>query len=59
MEREPIKIDFDAAEIWRTAQQLRAEDMSAWLRIYFERRRQRAAKARDDASLPEGHPALK
>jgi hypothetical protein len=58
MEREPIKTDDVVAEIWRNAQVRRAEDMSAWLRSYFEMRRQRSV-APDAASHSEGHPVLR
>jgi hypothetical protein len=56
MEREPIKTDDVVAEI--NAQVRRAEDMSVWLRSYFEMRRQRSV-APDAASHSEGHPVLR
>jgi len=58
MEREPIKTDDVIAEIWQNSQVRRAEDMSAWLRSYFEMRRQRSATP-DAASHSEGHLVLR
>jgi hypothetical protein len=57
MQREPIKTDPDGfAEVWRTAEQRRAEDISGWLGQWFERRRLRVV---DDGAIgPKGHPAL-
>ncbi len=58
MEREPIKTDSDGlAEIWRTAEQRRAEDISGWLGQLFKRRQTRAADGK--AAYPQGHPALR
>ena len=59
MEREPIKTDLDdLAEVWRSAEQRRAEEIGAWLGRVFQRPRR--AKVRDlDATYPEGHPALR
>ncbi len=62
MNREPIKPDSDdfsgdLAEVWRTAQQRRAEDIGAWLGQSFERRRR--LKVADEGTLyPKGRPAL-
>jgi hypothetical protein len=40
MTREPIKTDPDGlAEVWRAAEQRRAEDISGWFSQLFERRR--------------------
>jgi hypothetical protein len=40
MEREQNNIDPDGlAEIWRSAERRRAEDMGAWLSQWFEQRR--------------------
>jgi hypothetical protein len=40
MEREQNNIDPDGlAEIWRSAERRRAEDMGAWLNQWFEQRR--------------------
>ena len=59
MEREQKKTDpDDLAEIWRSAEQRRTEDIGAWLGHYFERRRR--LKASDtEASFPEGNPVLR
>jgi hypothetical protein len=59
MERERNKTDpDDLAEIWRSAQQRRAEDIGAWLGHFFERRRR--LKASDTGvSYPEGNPVLR
>jgi hypothetical protein len=59
MELQPIKTDDLIAEIWRNAQMRRAEDMSAWLRSYFELGRQRSAARDAVASHPEGHPVFR
>jgi hypothetical protein len=57
MQREPIKTDPDGfAEIWRAAEQRRAEDIRGWLGQWFERRRLKAAN--DAAISPKAHPAL-
>jgi hypothetical protein len=62
MNREPIKPDSDdfsddLAEVWRTAQQRRTEDIGGWLGQLFERRR-RLKVADDGAKYPKGRPAL-
>jgi hypothetical protein len=62
MDREPIKTnsdDFsgDFAEVWRTAQQRRAEDIGGWLGQLFERRR-RLKVADAEATYPKGGAAL-
>jgi hypothetical protein len=59
MEREPIKTDIDGlAEVWRIAEQRRAEDIGPWLGRFFEKSRR--LKAPDvDAPYPEGHPVLR
>ena len=59
MEREPIKADPDGlADVWRTAEQRRAEDIGAWLGHIFEQRC-RLKVARAEGAYPEGHPALR
>jgi hypothetical protein len=57
MEREPIKTDIDSlAEIWRSAEQRRAEDLRGWLGQLFEQRPW--LKASDAGrTYPPGHPA--
>jgi hypothetical protein len=57
MEREPIKTDIDSlAEVWRSAEQRRAEDMRGWLGQLFEPwPRPKTSDARR-TYLP-GHPA--
>jgi hypothetical protein len=62
MDREPIKADSDDfsgdfAEVWRTAQQRRTEDIGAWFGQLFERRR-RLKAADAGATYPKGRPAL-
>jgi hypothetical protein len=59
MEREPIKTDPDGlADVWRSAEQRRAEEIGAWLGRVFEKPRR--TKVREvDAAYPEGHPALR
>jgi hypothetical protein len=57
MAREPIKTDPDGfAEVWRAAEQRRAEDISGWVSQLFKRRRLKLAD--DTASAPDGHSAL-
>jgi hypothetical protein len=58
MEREPIKTDPDGlAEVWRTAERRRAEDIRGLLGRLFEQRRRR--KAADDGAIsPKRRPAL-
>jgi hypothetical protein len=59
MEREPIKTDPDGfAEVWRRAEQRRAEDMRGWLGQLFE---QGPRPETSDAveAYPPGHPALR
>jgi hypothetical protein len=57
MEREPIKTDPDGiTEVWRAAEQRRAEDISGWLGQWFERRQLKVAD--DGATNPRGHRAL-
>jgi hypothetical protein len=56
MEREQKKTDSDSlAEVWRNAEQRRAQDIGAWLGDVFKKRRLKASDA--DAAYPEGHPA--
>jgi hypothetical protein len=60
MNREPIKTDSDdfsgdLAEVWRTAQQRRAEDIGAWLGQLFERRRR--LKVADDGGNISQRPS--
>ena len=56
MDHEPIKTDPDGlAEVWRSAERRRAEEISGWLGQLFERRRLKVA---DSAAIyPKGHPA--
>jgi hypothetical protein len=55
MAREPIKTDPDGlAEVWRAAEQRRAEDISGWIWQLFERRRLKLAD--DTAKSAKGHP---
>jgi hypothetical protein len=57
MERELMKPEpGDLAEIWRTAEQRRAEDIGGWFGQLFERRRLKVAD--DGAKYPHGHSAL-
>jgi hypothetical protein len=58
MERERNNTDPDgSAEVWRSAERRRAEDIEAWLRQWFvQRRRLKACDA--EASYPKGRPAL-
>jgi hypothetical protein len=59
MDREAIKSDPDAlADIWRSAERRRAEDIGTWLVRVFEK--PRPLKAPDvDSAYPQGHPALR
>jgi hypothetical protein len=58
MEREPIKTDIDGlADIWRSAEQRRAEDIGAWLGELFGPQRLKTSGAA--SAYPEGHPALR
>jgi hypothetical protein len=55
IEREPIKTDPDGlAEIWRTAEQRRAKDISGWLGQLFDQRR-RPRVADGEAAYPQGY----
>jgi hypothetical protein len=45
------------AEVWRAAQQRRAEDIGGWLGQLFDRRR-RLKVADDGAIYPKDRPAL-
>lgn len=54
---EQDKIDFDTADVWRTAQQRRADDLSRWLGIFLEKRRLKA-EAEDVARASPGQPRL-
>jgi hypothetical protein len=57
MEREQNDTET-VAEIWRNAQQRRAEDIGIWFGQFIERRRrQKASDA--DAPYPQGNPALR
>jgi hypothetical protein len=58
MERERNNTDPDgSAEVWRSAERRRAEDIEAWLRQWFvQRRRLKVSDA--EASYPKGRPAL-
>lgn len=57
MERELIKTDPDGfAEVWRTAQQRRAEDIGGWLGQWLERRRLK--RVDDGDTSPKAHRAL-
>jgi hypothetical protein len=53
---EQIKANEDFAELWRSGHQRRAADLGAWLREYFEWRRQRALEA--STSYPEASASL-
>jgi hypothetical protein len=58
MERERNNTDPDGlAEVWRSAERRRAEDIDAWLRQWFEQRR-RLKVADAEATYPKGRPAL-
>jgi hypothetical protein len=46
----------DLAEIWRSAQHRRTEDVGGWLVDYF--RRQRRLKSSDDRSHPRTHKVI-
>jgi len=58
MEREPTKTDPEGlAEIWRSAEQRRVEDISGWLGQLFERRPLKASKV--DNAYSKGQPAFR
>ena len=58
MEREPIETEPEGlAEIWRSAEQRRAEDVGGWLGRLFEGRRLRASKV--DNAYSKGQPAFR
>jgi hypothetical protein len=58
MEREPIKTEPEGlAEIWRSAEQRRAEDIGGWLGQLFDRRSFKASKG--DNAYSEGRPAFR
>ena len=58
MEREPIKADLEGlAEIWRNAEQRRAEDIGGWLGQLFEARPLEASKV--DNAYSEGQPGFR
>ena len=59
MDGERNKADLDSlTEIWRSAEQRRAEDIGAWLSYFFEqRRRQRASDT--ETPYPQGNPVLR
>jgi hypothetical protein len=55
MAHEPIKTDPDGvAEVWRAAQQRRADDITGWVFQWFKRRRLKLAD--DAATARKGHP---
>jgi hypothetical protein len=58
MERQPNNTDLDGlAEVWRSAERRRAEDVDGWLRPWFEQwRRLKLTDA--EATYPKGRPAL-
>jgi hypothetical protein len=59
MERERNTTDPDGlAEVWRCAEERRADDVLGWLGESFERRRKRKA-AGAATSYPDGNPALR
>jgi hypothetical protein len=56
--REPTKTEPEGfAEIWRSAEQRRAEDMRGWLGQLFERRPLQAPKV--DGAYSKGQPAFR
>jgi hypothetical protein len=57
MEREQNNTDSDGlAEVWRSAERRRVEDIGAWLSQWFaQRRRLRVSDA--EVSYPKGRPA--
>jgi hypothetical protein len=59
MEREQNQTDPDGlAEVWRSAEQRRAEDIRAWLGHVFEKwRRPKTSGA--ETRYPQGNPALR
>ena len=58
MEREWNNTDPDGlAEVWRSAERRRAEDIDGWLRQWFEQRR-RLKVSDAKATYPKGRPAL-
>ena len=58
MERERNNTDPDGlAEVWRSAERRRAEDIDGWLRPWFEPRR-RLEVSDAEATYPKGRPAL-
>jgi hypothetical protein len=47
--------DFDTANVWRTAQERRGEDLGSWLSALIEKRRLQT-KAKDPVpTYPVGH----
>ena len=58
MEREQNNIDPDGlAEIWRSAERRRVEDMGAWLSHWFEqRRRLKVSDAQATDPTPKSNP---
>lgn len=50
MEREPIKIDVDTAEVWQAAEHRRASDLVALWSSYFRKR----SKADTGDMIPGG-----
>jgi len=55
MERERNKADPDGlAEVWRSAEQRRAEDIGEWFSRFFQPRRLKTSDAQ--AQYPRGNP---
>lgn len=59
MDRERNKADPDSlTEIWRSAEQRRAEDIGAWLSYFFEQR-QRLRASDTETRYSGGNPVLR
>jgi hypothetical protein len=48
----------DFAEVWRNAEQRRAEDIGGWLNSFFEQRRHLKA-AKTESAFPQANPILR
>jgi len=56
VKHEQGNIDFDTAEVWRNAQQRRADDLGALLRDYLARQRTEAGASEKGPSYAAGQP---